>query len=160
MNCGRRTAKPPTKGGGATARVGDATHDVRWTTGPARHEAGTPNLLGAVALAKVCASLESADRHRVPAGDALAVNRDIFSGWLTETLSRHPGVQVVPGEVSEVPEGLVVFATGPLTSDALTRALEPYVGSLAAGQRDGVDVADQEPLTGEIADERARSPGR
>ncbi|GIH10263.1 cysteine desulfurase [Rhizocola hellebori] len=56
-------AVPLTKGGGATARVGDATHDVRWATGPARHEAGTPNLLGAVALAKVCATLDAADRQ-------------------------------------------------------------------------------------------------
>lgn len=58
-------AIPLTKGGGATARVGDATHDIHWTTGPARHEAGTPNLLGAVALAKVCATLENADRERL-----------------------------------------------------------------------------------------------
>ncbi|WP_117215063.1 aminotransferase class V-fold PLP-dependent enzyme [Allorhizocola rhizosphaerae] len=58
-------AIPLTKGGGATARVGDATHDIHWTTGPARHEAGTPNLLGAVALAAVCATLEKADRAQL-----------------------------------------------------------------------------------------------
>jgi selenocysteine lyase/cysteine desulfurase len=56
-------AAPFLKGGGATARVGDATHDVRWATGPARHEAGTPNLLGAVALGAVCSSLDPA-AHR------------------------------------------------------------------------------------------------
>ncbi|MEV4413667.1 aminotransferase class V-fold PLP-dependent enzyme [Catellatospora sp. NPDC049609] len=56
-------AQPYLAGGGATSGVGDATHDVRWTTGPARHEAGTPNLLGAVALAAVCATLEAADRY-------------------------------------------------------------------------------------------------
>ncbi|NJP31514.1 aminotransferase class V-fold PLP-dependent enzyme [Micromonospora thermarum] len=55
-------AAPYLAGGGATSHVGDATHDVRWATGPARHEAGTPNLLGAVALAAVCAALAGADR--------------------------------------------------------------------------------------------------
>ncbi len=56
-------ARPYLAGGGATSGVGDATHDVRWALGPARHEAGTPTLLGAVALAAVCASLEAADRY-------------------------------------------------------------------------------------------------
>ncbi|WP_144127797.1 aminotransferase class V-fold PLP-dependent enzyme [Catellatospora sichuanensis] len=60
-------AAPYLAGGGATSGVGDATHDVRWTTGPARHEAGTPNLLGAVALAAVCATLEAADRYALHA---------------------------------------------------------------------------------------------
>ncbi|MGC4787053.1 aminotransferase class V-fold PLP-dependent enzyme [Micromonospora sp. DT178] len=55
-------APPYLAGGGATSHVGAATHDVRWATGPARHEAGTPNLLGAVALAAVCAALADADR--------------------------------------------------------------------------------------------------
>ncbi|SCL25772.1 aminotransferase class V-fold PLP-dependent enzyme [Micromonospora inyonensis] len=55
-------APPYLLGGGATRHVGPATHDVRWTTGPGRHEAGTPNLLGAVALAAVCAALTAADR--------------------------------------------------------------------------------------------------
>ncbi|MDM4721063.1 aminotransferase class V-fold PLP-dependent enzyme [Micromonospora sp. WMMA1363] len=55
-------APPYLAGGGATSHVGAATHDVRWATGPARHEAGTPNLLGAVALAAVCAALAGADR--------------------------------------------------------------------------------------------------
>lgn len=55
-------APPYLAGGGATSHVGGATHDVRWVAGPARHEAGTPNLLGAVALAAVCDALASADR--------------------------------------------------------------------------------------------------
>ncbi|MFI7577598.1 aminotransferase class V-fold PLP-dependent enzyme [Micromonospora sp. NPDC049497] len=55
-------APPYLAGGGATSHVGAATHDVRWATGPARHEAGTPNLLGAVALAAVCAAFAEADR--------------------------------------------------------------------------------------------------
>jgi selenocysteine lyase/cysteine desulfurase len=53
-------AEPYLAGGGASAAVGAG--DVRWATGPARHEGGTPNLLGAVALAAVCAALAAADR--------------------------------------------------------------------------------------------------
>jgi methylenetetrahydrofolate--tRNA-(uracil-5-)-methyltransferase len=72
--------------------------------------------------------LTSADAHRVPAGEALAVDRERFSGAVMERLTRMPNVTVVPGEVDALPEGPVVVATGPLTSDALTRALERYVG--------------------------------
>ncbi|HEY0698215.1 MAG TPA: aminotransferase class V-fold PLP-dependent enzyme [Micromonospora sp.] len=55
-------APPYLAGGGATSHVGAGTHEVRWTTGPARHEGGSPNLLGAVALAAVCTALTGADR--------------------------------------------------------------------------------------------------
>ncbi len=72
--------------------------------------------------------LGSADTHRVPAGDALAVDRERFSGAVTEAVREHPRVQVVHGEVEALPEGLVVVATGPLTSDGLTRELERHVG--------------------------------
>ncbi|MDP1828580.1 MAG: methylenetetrahydrofolate--tRNA-(uracil(54)-C(5))-methyltransferase (FADH(2)-oxidizing) TrmFO [Archangium sp.] len=72
--------------------------------------------------------LGAADRQRVPAGDALAVDRELFSADVQQQLASHPNVTVVPGEVTEVPEGLVVFATGPLTSVALTDALAPHVG--------------------------------
>ncbi|MEU7901409.1 aminotransferase class V-fold PLP-dependent enzyme [Actinoplanes sp. NPDC049118] len=54
-------AAPYLRGGGASASVG-AAGDVTWSTGPARHEGGTPNLLGAVSLAAVCAALTRADR--------------------------------------------------------------------------------------------------
>ncbi|MEH1125736.1 aminotransferase class V-fold PLP-dependent enzyme [Micromonospora sp. CPCC 206061] len=56
-------APPYLAGGGATTHVGAATHDVRWAAGPARHEAGTPNLLGAVALAAVCTALDFEALH-------------------------------------------------------------------------------------------------
>lgn len=55
-------AEPYLRGGGASAAVGDAPGDVAWSAGPARHEGGTPNLLGAVALGAVCAALLRADR--------------------------------------------------------------------------------------------------
>ena len=55
-------AEPYLRGGGASAAVGDEPGDVVWSTGPARHEGGTPNLLGAVSLGAVCAALLRADR--------------------------------------------------------------------------------------------------
>jgi methylenetetrahydrofolate--tRNA-(uracil-5-)-methyltransferase len=72
--------------------------------------------------------LGRADTHRVPAGDALAVDREHFSDAVTQAVREHPLVEVVGGEVETLPDGLVVVATGPLTSDALTRELERYVG--------------------------------
>ncbi|HSP77605.1 MAG TPA: methylenetetrahydrofolate--tRNA-(uracil(54)-C(5))-methyltransferase (FADH(2)-oxidizing) TrmFO [Myxococcaceae bacterium] len=73
--------------------------------------------------------LASADAHRVPAGEALAVEREGFSEQVTRAVRGLPGVEVVAGEVEALPEGPVVVATGPLTSDALTRELERYVGT-------------------------------
>ncbi|MFZ0047892.1 MAG: aminotransferase class V-fold PLP-dependent enzyme [Streptosporangiaceae bacterium] len=67
-------AAPYLAGGGATAYVGD-TFDVRWATGPARHEAGTPNLLGAVALATACATLAAANRPALEAAEQALVRR-------------------------------------------------------------------------------------
>ncbi|MBE2253111.1 MAG: methylenetetrahydrofolate--tRNA-(uracil(54)-C(5))-methyltransferase (FADH(2)-oxidizing) TrmFO [Myxococcus sp.] len=72
--------------------------------------------------------LAAADAHRVPAGDALAVEREGFSAEVTRRLSASGRITVVPGEVTEIPEGDVVFATGPLTSDALTAALARFTG--------------------------------
>lgn len=72
--------------------------------------------------------LSSADAHRVPAGDALAVERLGFSAAIEQRLKSHPDITVEAGEVTSVPEGVVVFATGPLTSQALTDALAPHVG--------------------------------
>lgn len=71
--------------------------------------------------------LGCADAHRVPAGDALAVDRGPFSLAVTERLLA-AGVERVAAEVEHLPAGPVVVATGPLTSDALTRDLERYVG--------------------------------
>ena len=72
-----------------------------------------------------CGSLimACADEHRVQAGGALAVDRDAFSAAVTERLKRCPGVSVRPGEVTEIPEGQVILATGPLTSQGLSEAI-------------------------------------
>ncbi|MBL8915453.1 MAG: methylenetetrahydrofolate--tRNA-(uracil(54)-C(5))-methyltransferase (FADH(2)-oxidizing) TrmFO, partial [Archangium sp.] len=72
--------------------------------------------------------LSAADLHRVPAGDALAVDREHFSSEIHQRLQASGRITIVPGEVETVPDGEVVFATGPLTSEALTTALAPHVG--------------------------------
>lgn len=72
--------------------------------------------------------MEAADRFRVPAGAALAVDREEFSTYITERLSAHPNVQIIREEVQEIPEPIAVLATGPLTSDALAEALRRRLG--------------------------------
>ncbi len=72
--------------------------------------------------------LEAADRFRVPAGAALAVDRELFSAYITEKLSSHPHVEIVREEVTEIPEPVAILATGPLTSDALAEALRRRLG--------------------------------
>ena len=72
-----------------------------------------------------------ADRHKVPAGGALAVDRDGFSAEVTETLKRHPLVSVALGEIAGLPPpdwDNVIIATGPLTSPALARAIGGLTG--------------------------------
>jgi selenocysteine lyase/cysteine desulfurase len=68
-------AAPYLAGGGATAYVGDAPDDVCWQVGPARHEAGTPNLLGAVALAAACTAIAGADRDALEAREQGLIRR-------------------------------------------------------------------------------------
>jgi methylenetetrahydrofolate--tRNA-(uracil-5-)-methyltransferase len=72
--------------------------------------------------------LKCADQSRVPAGDALAVDREKFSQAVTVALTSSPDLAIEHQEAREVPEGLVVIATGPLTSPALTAELETRVG--------------------------------
>ena len=69
-----------------------------------------------------------ADETAVPAGGALAVDRHGFSRLVTERVRSHPLITVVPGEVTDLPEGEVVVATGPLTSDALADRLLSMLG--------------------------------
>lgn len=70
--------------------------------------------------------IKTADEHRVPAGSALAVDRTNFSSSITKLLSNHPLVEVVYEEVKEIPDGPVIIASGPLTSDALSKAIQAY----------------------------------
>ena len=70
-----------------------------------------------------------ADATRVEAGGCLAVDRQGFSDLVTEKIRSHPNITVVSEEVTEVPEGPVIIATGPLTSDDLSKAIGAYFGS-------------------------------
>ena len=72
--------------------------------------------------------LKCADEARVPAGKALAVDRDIFSRLVTETLESHPLVTVVREECLSVPEGPVILATGPLTAPAMAEEIRKMAG--------------------------------
>ena len=72
--------------------------------------------------------LRCAEATRVEAGGALAVDRYGFSGMVTSEIRSHPLITVVEGEVTEVPEGPVIIATGPLTSDAMSEAIHRYFG--------------------------------
>ena len=69
---------------------------------------------------------------RVPAGDALAVDRAAFSSRVTAAIRARPEIEVVRGEAPGIPDGgIAVLATGPLTSDALTRAIRERLGTEA-----------------------------
>lgn len=68
--------------------------------------------------------LESADRHRVAAGGALAVDREGFAKYITEKIRSHPMIAVVEEEATEIPDGEAVIATGPLTSDAMADTIQ------------------------------------
>jgi methylenetetrahydrofolate--tRNA-(uracil-5-)-methyltransferase len=76
--------------------------------------------------------MTAADRARVPAGAALAVDREVFAGQVTAALAGHPFIEIVRGEVPRVPAsrgGPVIIATGPLTSEALSADIAAIVGS-------------------------------
>jgi methylenetetrahydrofolate--tRNA-(uracil-5-)-methyltransferase len=73
--------------------------------------------------------MRAADAARVPAGAALAVDRVVFSQRVTEEVSRHPLITVAREEVTSIPaDGVVIIATGPLTSDALSASIREFVG--------------------------------
>lgn len=68
--------------------------------------------------------LQVAEKHRVPAGSALAVDREAFSKEITEMIKNHPLVTVVHEEITKIPQQPCIIATGPLTSDALSRSIQ------------------------------------
>ena len=74
-------------------------------------------------------TMEAAERTSVAAGGALAVDRELFSEYITEKIKSDPNIEVVIGEVTELPsDGIVIVATGPLTSDALAESLRQKFG--------------------------------
>lgn len=74
--------------------------------------------------------IKAADATKVPAGGALAVDREAFSKYITDTLKKHPRVQIMNQEVTEIPEAeLLIIASGPLTSPALSQKIGKLTGS-------------------------------
>ncbi len=73
--------------------------------------------------------IQCADATRVEAGGCLAVDRYGFSQMVTDKIRNHPNITVIDQEITEVPEGPVIIATGPLTSDALSDAIGRYFGA-------------------------------
>ncbi|MBP6359976.1 FADH(2)-oxidizing methylenetetrahydrofolate--tRNA-(uracil(54)-C(5))-methyltransferase TrmFO [Enterococcus aquimarinus] len=73
--------------------------------------------------------ITSADETAVPAGGALAVDRHAFSGMVTKKVKEHPLVTVFSEEVTTIPEGVTIVATGPLTSEPLAEAIKEFNGS-------------------------------
>ena len=74
--------------------------------------------------------LQAADQARVPGGHALTVDREVFSQEITAAIQSHPRITVKRGEVTEIPpDGIVVIATGPLTSDALAQQITQFTGT-------------------------------
>ena len=73
--------------------------------------------------------IECAAGAAVPAGGALAVDRDVFAQTVTQRIESHPNIQVIREEVTRIPDGIAVIATGPLTSDALAADIARLTGS-------------------------------
>jgi len=79
------------------------------------------------ALGSLC--LHSAYTNRVPAGDALAVDRENFSKTITNTIKKHPNITVINEEITQIPmENIVVIATGPLTTEGLSNSIIELIG--------------------------------
>ena len=72
--------------------------------------------------------IQAADKARVPAGGALAVDRHDFAGYITDTLRNHPNVTVLNEEVNSIPEGYTIIATGPLTTEHLAQEIVDITG--------------------------------
>ncbi len=73
-------------------------------------------------------TMEAAEKTKVSAGGALAVNREEFSDYVTEKINSHSLIEVISEEVTHIPEGYTIIATGPLTSDALSKSIRNLLG--------------------------------
>ena len=77
--------------------------------------------------------MSSAQAVRVPAGGALAVDRDAFSAEVTSVIERHPNISIHRQELERIPGGIIVVASGPLTSESLAQSLQKMVGEKMLG---------------------------
>ncbi|WP_205480495.1 methylenetetrahydrofolate--tRNA-(uracil(54)-C(5))-methyltransferase (FADH(2)-oxidizing) TrmFO [Sphingomonas arenae] len=82
--------------------------------------------------------MRAADKHRVPAGSALAVDRDGFAQEVTQAIGHHPNITVVRERVDTLPEGPAIIATGPLTGSKLAEAIAAETGSDALAFFDAI----------------------
>ncbi len=114
-------------------------------------------LLQAEMLAAGGLVMSSAAATRVPAGGAVAVDRDAFSALVTATIRAHPLITVHTEEVTELEGGVTVVASGPLTSDALAEALRERVGEAFLGFYDAAaPVIDGESIDMDVAYRKGR----
>ncbi|RAI81641.1 FADH(2)-oxidizing methylenetetrahydrofolate--tRNA-(uracil(54)-C(5))-methyltransferase TrmFO [Macrococcoides caseolyticum subsp. hominis] len=72
--------------------------------------------------------IKAADNASVPAGGALAVDRHEFSGYVTDTLKQHANIEVINEEITEIPGGPTIIATGPLTTESLSKQIQALTG--------------------------------
>ena len=72
--------------------------------------------------------IKAADATRVPAGGALAVDREDFANYITDFLTQHPQVEMIREEMTSIPDGPVILATGPLTSPSLAQEIKKLTG--------------------------------
>ena len=120
-------------------------------------EANAKGLLQAEMLAAGGLIMTSAQKTRVPAGGALAVDREAFGDLVTSTLKQHPNITVYTEELTHIPEGIVVIASGPLTSDALAEQIRAEVGQDFLGFYDAAaPVIDAESIDMSIAYRKGR----
>src|SRR5690606_32717240 len=73
--------------------------------------------------------MEAADKTRVPAGSALAVDREAFSKYITEKIKNHPNIIVINEEYKDIKDEPTIIATGPLTSDELSLKIKEFIGA-------------------------------
>ncbi|WP_410600352.1 aminotransferase class V-fold PLP-dependent enzyme [Amycolatopsis sp. lyj-90] len=127
------SARPYLAGGGATAHVGDAPGQVDWATGAARHEAGSPNVIGAVALAAACDTLAAADLDKVQSEEDTLMTR------LHDALAEIPAVRVL-GAGGRWPDrlGIVSFTVDGVETRTVSTRLAAEFG---IGVRDGLFCA-------------------
>lgn len=72
--------------------------------------------------------IRCADSTKVPAGQALAVDRDEFSKMVTDEITKNENIEIVKQEITEIPDGITIIATGPLTSDGLSTTISKLTG--------------------------------
>ena len=82
--------------------------------------------------------MRAADKHRVPAGSALAVDREAFAAEVTRTIELHPNITVVRERIDKLPDGPAIIATGPLTGTGLAESIATETGQDALAFFDAI----------------------